>query len=368
MNKIKILDGVRGLSILMVLFSHLTILSPNNWFSKLLLSFSYLGRFGVNLFFILSGFLITLVLLKTKQSKSYFKNFYIRRILRILPVYYLFLFLGYFIFPYFANEYNQANSLNAIKKDYIWYMTFLSNILYTIKNQTSNISSFDITWSLCIEEHFYLIYPIIVKGLKLSTLKRFCISIIIGSFLLRSFLLNIGFSPLQIIMLTPCQIDSIALGSIVGIYYYENKLNSVNGIFNLSCFILSTSLIMLLIKFNLLKRDSIVMNSFGYSLINFSLTTFLIMLLLLREDGFLQKIMTSKLLTRNGQYSFFIYLFHYPISTLIRELLNYNKDSQILIIDQVYFYTLNYLILIFLGYLSYNYFELFFLKYKNKFK
>src|SRR5262245_5567964 len=99
------LDGIRGVAILLVLLIH--FIPPvamqwriAEWFIKL---FSTGGWVGVDLFFVLSGFLITGILLRTKDKPNYFKNFYMRRVLRIVPVYFLALFLVFAVLPHFIS-------------------------------------------------------------------------------------------------------------------------------------------------------------------------------------------------------------------------------------------------------------------------
>src|ERR1700755_1520169 len=92
------LDGVRGLAALMIMFYHFTPDSSNTGsFLHFLKKISVIGQSGVTLFFVLSGFLITRILLASKPNKDYFKKFYTKRALRIFPLYYLFLIICFFI-------------------------------------------------------------------------------------------------------------------------------------------------------------------------------------------------------------------------------------------------------------------------------
>lgn len=151
-NKIKGFDGIRGIAVLFVLLSHFS-------FHKFIhenvgLSYIYLNLFdggtGVNIFFVLSGFLITLLLLREyeKNDRISLKNFYIRRALRIYPIYVLFLFIATLL--YFMTE-------NFISIKALIYSTFyIYNFLPLVSH--SNILSH--TWSLSVEEQFYLIWPL----------------------------------------------------------------------------------------------------------------------------------------------------------------------------------------------------------------
>ena len=101
----KELDGVRAIAALMVMFFHFfQNLDTQNVILISVKKYAIFGQTGVSLFFVLSGFLITRILLNTKHSESYFKNFYIRRALRIFPLYYLFLIIFYFLIPFFENS------------------------------------------------------------------------------------------------------------------------------------------------------------------------------------------------------------------------------------------------------------------------
>ena len=101
MIRIPALDGLRGLAILLVLLHHFTVLIPQTmverWFVRLTTVES--GIHGVDLFFVLSGFLITGILLDSKGKRGYYKNFYKRRVLRIFPLYYLVLFFSFCVLP-----------------------------------------------------------------------------------------------------------------------------------------------------------------------------------------------------------------------------------------------------------------------------
>jgi len=100
-GRVLVLDGIRGLAILLVLMTHgfgqfSAVTRTENLFKLLFVRY---GWVGVDLFFVLSGFLITGILLKTKHSPDYFKSFYMRRVLRIFPLYYVTLAICFFILP-----------------------------------------------------------------------------------------------------------------------------------------------------------------------------------------------------------------------------------------------------------------------------
>ncbi|HVG42973.1 MAG TPA: acyltransferase [Chitinophagaceae bacterium] len=145
------LDGLRGLAILLVVVYH------NFGF----INYFFFGWLGVDLFFVLSGFLITDILLKTREQPNFIRHFYTRRLLRIFPLYYLALILFLLLIPA-ANptllnvEYYRDNST--------WLLLYLQNWLY-IFNPTNQSALFHF-WSLAVEEQYYLLWPFAVLLVK----------------------------------------------------------------------------------------------------------------------------------------------------------------------------------------------------------
>ena len=146
-RKLQSLDGVRGLAILAVMFYHLSnSLMVTGPFTRSLCRALSLGWAGVDLFFALSGFLITGILLDTRPAQNYFQSFYARRALRIFPLAYAFLTVGFLVFPRWVAP--QAMPLPADR----WvYFCYLSNWLILWKGKVGRtvIGHF---WTLALEE------------------------------------------------------------------------------------------------------------------------------------------------------------------------------------------------------------------------
>jgi peptidoglycan/LPS O-acetylase OafA/YrhL len=166
------LDAIRGIAILGVVIYHALYFSRNlSLFTplqrKLLIPVSA-GQFGVTLFFVLSGFLITGILLDSRDRKDYFKRFYIRRALRILPVYYLIII----ILVLFRMTSGTFLALSLI---------FSSNLasLFGVE------MSYGVLWTLAVEEHFYLLWPSAVRRISSTGLIFISLAIAIASPLLR---------------------------------------------------------------------------------------------------------------------------------------------------------------------------------------
>jgi peptidoglycan/LPS O-acetylase OafA/YrhL len=162
------LDGMRGLAVLLVLLAHSAIAFTRvpafGWIDGY-------GNLGVQLFFVLSGFLITRILLDTKDTPHFFRNFFARRALRIYPLYYA--LLGFVVFSGLVRQHGVR-----------WwpYIFYLSNIIYGAGKEPSPLGP---VWSLAVEEQFYLVWPFVVRVLSRRGLERLCIAMIMGAICLR---------------------------------------------------------------------------------------------------------------------------------------------------------------------------------------
>ena len=146
------LDGLRGLAILLVVFYH------NFDF----INYSVFGWIGVDLFFVLSGYLITTILVSTVNSPNYLRNFFLKRVLRIFPLYYLCLFIFLIIFP-LVGLYQQEMKFYIDHQWWFWF--YLQNWLLSFRFPT--VGNFlNHFWSLGVEEQFYLVWPFIILWLR----------------------------------------------------------------------------------------------------------------------------------------------------------------------------------------------------------
>jgi peptidoglycan/LPS O-acetylase OafA/YrhL len=149
-SHIPALDGLRGVAILLVLLFH----SERRLVSLHLAGFAAWGWTGVNLFFVLSGFLITGIILDGRERPGFFKSFYARRGLRILPVYALVVPVNYFV-------YGRANTWSQPGTFWPYFVFFAQNLVHGLTG------TIDPTWSLAIEEQFYLVWAPIARRLPL---------------------------------------------------------------------------------------------------------------------------------------------------------------------------------------------------------
>ena len=205
-KKIPQLDALRGIAVLLVLLHntdiypalHLNLIAANGWM-------------GVDLFFVLSGFLITGILIDTKQSDGYFKNFYARRCLRIWPLYYSLLLFMFVIVPILRPS--EAHTVFAARSSPWWgYLIFLQNFLIPIPTKATG--ALGVTWSLAVEEQFYLVWPLVVRFCNEAQLRRIAVAVICISPVLRFYLVQ---HHVNIYSNTFCRLDGFMAGALLAL-------------------------------------------------------------------------------------------------------------------------------------------------------
>jgi len=184
------LDGLRFLCFLAVFFFHsfhteFQEIKSDEYYTLIKKGIFGNGNLGVNFFFVLSGFLITYLLIEEKKyrHKINIPFFWMRRILRIWPLYFLCVFFGFFIFPLIKSFFGQTPNETA---HIFYYLTFLNNFDF-IKNGLPDSSNLGVLWSIAIEEQFYFIWPIILSFIPVKKMWIVFIIIILGSITFRFF-------------------------------------------------------------------------------------------------------------------------------------------------------------------------------------
>ncbi len=161
------LDTLRGVAIVVVLFHNLSIFAGSGGkVDKLWNLFVEAGWVGVQLFFVLSGFLITGILVDDKEKPKALRVFYVRRFLRIFPLYYL-LLLVYFV--WLPRPFSES----------IWYFVYLSNWSWLFYGGLPGLGH---VWSLAVEEQFYTLWPWVVLGSRPRALAGICIALVVVAF------------------------------------------------------------------------------------------------------------------------------------------------------------------------------------------
>src|ERR1700749_3268035 len=171
LGHIRELDGIRGLAALLVFFHHLcfTSIETPGWGApvRALHAIFSVGNSGVDIFFVLSGFLISAILIESRESSSYYQDFYWKRALRILPLYILVL-VGVFCFMPDSTRYVILSAF------------FISNF-----SQLFHVTTEGPLWTLAIEEQFYLLWPTVVRRRSIEQLRHWAMGIGIAAVVLR---------------------------------------------------------------------------------------------------------------------------------------------------------------------------------------
>lgn len=212
-NRIPALDGLRGLALLLVLFLHFRAPDLAHPWKGIL----GLGWVGVQLFFVLSGFLITGILLDTRRAPNYFSTFWMRRVLRIFPLYFAALAVFLFAFPTFiglGDKYLPNHS------DRIYYWMYLNNwVPLPADGRLEHILGH--FWSLAVEEQFYLVWPLVVWLLPARRLFRWCGVTCLLVLVARSSCIWLGWDPAWIYRNTVLRSDALMMGAMAAVLVRE---------------------------------------------------------------------------------------------------------------------------------------------------
>lgn len=368
MNKIHIhfLDGIRGVAVLLVLMTHmaLPIMQSDEYGILLNKLFFFLktGWTGVDLFFVLSGLLITkgLIDAKNQGSKNFFINFFAKRFLRIFPLYYLFLVILKFLLVH-------AGELGEFWESQISILPF-SHFLFYIQNFSIAYvgkwpGPLGITWSLAIEEHFYLIWPFLVYYLDKRRLNYIILLAIIGAMCSR-LIVNQSSFHLASYVLSFCRMDTLLYGAFIAINYHKIKISY----FRISTLVSIFTIVLIYLFLGEYNQHNKLVSFLGYTM-NFLFFGGIISLILKGDLIRFRYFFEQKILRKFGKYSYAIYLIHAPINGYLHYLVNDWSliDKYGIVLVQLLFAVTLTLISFILGKASYYLIEIHFLKLKKYF-
>jgi len=210
------IDGLRGIAILFVMLHHFW---PPGGPLAAAEDVAHLGWIGVDLFYVLSGFLITGILLDTRGEPRYFRNYLARRALRVFPLYYLVLAAAFIVFPLVEGGPWAQTEFVRSSGSPLWYVFYLGNLREAIFG-TEPAYVLAILWSLSIEEQFYLSFPFVVAFLSRRALTRLLCGLLVFAPLFRLAMLLAVPSNERIQYLgTLSRLDVLALGGLLALYY-----------------------------------------------------------------------------------------------------------------------------------------------------
>jgi len=359
------LDGIRGLAIIWVVLHNTTDLLPPtlHGLSHVLAFVVHPGWIGVQLFFALSGFLITGSLLDAQRASNYFRAFYARRALRILPLYYAVLILLLIVAP----ELGLAPRIqHASLKEQLSLWMFVVNWTQTAPYGFAHF------WSLAIEEQFYLFWPLVVHRLSRHRLVAACVYVALLALVLRVIMVVSGASSWTVYTATTSRLDALTLGGagacllrIPATYaWFASRITAVN----LSTLALSAVGVPITHAYN---TDSIDCQIFGYTLLALCCAAFVTTAAagdLQARPSKLPRILYWSTLRSCGKYSYAIYILHQLIHKLVGEPWMVSKFGSHPPAHTVYLYSLTIGFMSFCAaYLSYHLLEKKFLELKDRF-
>jgi peptidoglycan/LPS O-acetylase OafA/YrhL len=354
------LDGLRGVAILSVMLYHFTGgYKGSNPPLQIWSLLAGAGWMGVDLFFVLSGFLITGILYDTAHTEHKARNFYARRALRIFPLFYAVLFGLLLLTPILHMHWRPEHLL------YFFYLSNISLLLvpgFQLPSQWVNLGHL---WSLAVEEQFYLLWPFVVWRVRSrTTLLHIVLAVLIAGPILRALLLATGMDPLDMSRLLVTRADSLLFGGGVALLARGTLASRTPAgkIFIFSAFILA----ILLYLAHGPEPSSTWIATVGYSAIGLCGAS--VILLAQRGSKWMTVLFDRPLLRFFGRYSYGLYLFHGVYFVYLRHLSGrFEHLMHSGLLAQMLIAVFGFLLSIALAMLSYHFFEAPILTLKRRF-
>ena len=313
-KRIPALDGLRGIAILAVFFRHyaggLEKTATSTALHILGMLFNF-GWSGVDLFFVLSGFLITGILFDTQGKPGYYKNFYARRLLRIFPPYYLLAAIYLALTPLLAAHWKWG------QLSFLVYLGYPLALIWPALAEVSPSVHITHLWSLCAEEQFYLIWPWTIAKLRTSrAILRVCLALAIATLLFRIAICVTGWVDITWTHdFLGCRMDALAIGAAIAIAVrgpLENRLMKwAPIIFPLA----AVSVIAICLFRRTTDHSDPAIATIGFTLI--ALAYGALIVLALRHGTWLERLLSTRVLRLFGKYSYAMYLFDFPLTVFL---------------------------------------------------
>lgn len=330
--------------------------------------FESIGHQGVSLFFVLSGFLITYLLLIEYEKTHHIaiKNFYIRRILRIWPLYYLIMVLGLFVLPLFIHIGPVEKLHEHFGLKVLLFLFMLPNVLRVTE---APIVGANQSWSVGVEEQFYILWPLLIRTFR-KVLLQFLIIFIVLKFAVTIFMaitLDYVLPPDYKYMVylrtiqrfwDLFQIEQMSFGAIGAYVYFYKKESILKAIYHpvSQIFMVVGIIFILTVRFKFI----------GQTLFDALLFTILIMNVSTNKNFFLK--LENRFYSYLGNISYGIYMFHTVCIAIVLTLLQkFELDQGNSILFNTLLYSCSVILTILVAGLSYKYYESFFLSLKEKF-
>jgi len=303
------LDGLRGLAILVVVMHNATGIEAHATLAQKLWVFAVdAGWIGVQLFFVLSGFLITGILLDSRGKPRALRTFYARRSLRIFPLYYIFLIGRFLIVPLFVAAAVVPTS------EQVGYWLYVSNWTDLLGTPIRGLSHF---WSLAVEEQFYLIWPALALRLRLKTFAYVCGALAVIALGSRIGMRVSGVPDKWMYSASFARMDGLVLGALVAIAMRSERGRAILHKVRIpAASIALAGLAAVMVYAHGLNRFEWVVQSIGYSLLAVLFALLVAECASPAPTGW-RAIFTNPALRLVGRYSYAMYVFHLPVKFLL---------------------------------------------------
>lgn len=326
-DRIPVLDGIRGVAILLVMTFHFWMVGVSGavaaW-ERVYGDMVGIGWIGVDLFFVLSGFLITGILYDSRESSRYYRVFYGRRTLRIFPLYFAALTIFVSIGPYVLARVHGPvlAGINSGNVDKLFAWTYLINWYEGYKGWYAVSRPLQHFWSLAIEEQFYLIWPLLVATLTRRRLMSVSAGLMVVALTLRAAMYLLHF-PYAAYTWTVCRADSLAIGAIVALAARDPNdwMILLKWARRLAMPALGGIIIGRILNPTCAAgpgdSPTFFMNTFELSLAGIFFGTCVAWAVALRKDSLGHHLLASSFLRFFGKYSYCLYVCHMPIMVLL---------------------------------------------------
>jgi peptidoglycan/LPS O-acetylase OafA/YrhL len=312
------LDGIRGLAILLVLAGHFT--AYGGFRAEVAVDRAYhliamLGGVGVDLFFVLSGFLITGILVDAKGGDRFFRNFYMRRVLRIFPLYYGALVFFFVVLPWFRAG---DPDLDALLAEQGWYWSYLANVRMAFHGWPA-FHSIGHFWSLAVEEQFYIVWPLVVFLFRRRSLLVICAACVVASLGFRTLSWWVGYHPM-INVLTVNRMDALAAGAFMALLARgPGRMARLTRWAPLLAGVTGGVLLAMILWTHGWVPKMPVYRTVGRSLLALFFAGLLIVAITSPRRTLLGRFFTHRVLIFFGVYSYGIYVIHHPFIIFMQE-------------------------------------------------
>ena len=313
------LDGLRGIAIILVMLHHFTLYRPTSGIDAWIAEVLFFCWAGVDLFFVLSGFLITGILLDTRGSERYFTTFYARRTLRIFPLYYLVLFLALVVLPAFPalhSVLSGQDDLTVLPPQWPYWL-YLTN--FSIADRGFLHGWVDVAWSLAIEEQFYLVWPLVIWLCPPRLVAWVCTAIFVAEVFARSYARAIDYPSLWLYVITWYRVDGLAIGALLAVALRRGIIPALDRLAPAVVIAGVAGLVAVTILGGHTWWWNRRMQQFGYSLIAVIAGAMLVSAINRPADSPWPRVLSAGWLRAFGKYSYCLYLIHVPVMRAVRE-------------------------------------------------